>query len=63
MFLYFGLGCRSVSKVFLPKGYNLDKLFDVFFPFKAIVNHKKYGNNYDYNKAVYLMSDLNFLEN
>jgi len=55
IFLYFGLGCRNVSKVFLPKGYNLDKLFEVFFPFQDIVNHKKYGNNYDYNKAIFLM--------
>ena len=63
VFLYFGLGCRSVSKVFLPKGYNLDKLFDVFFPFKEIVNHKKYGNNYDYNKAIFLMGGHNLTEN
>lgn len=63
VFLYFGLGCRSVSKVFLPKGYNLDKLFDVFFPFKEIVNHKKYRNNYDYNKAVFLMGGHNLTEN
>ena len=63
VFLYFGLGCRSVSKVFLPKGYNLDKLFDVFFPFKEIVNHKKYGNNYDYNKAIFLMGGHKLTEN
>ena len=42
IFLYFGLGCRNVSKLFLPKNYDLNKLFDVFFPFQEIVNHKKY---------------------
>ena len=63
VFLYFGLGCRSVSKIFVPKGYSLDKLFDVFFPFQEIVNHKKYGNNYDYNKAVFLMGGHKLVEN
>ena len=63
IFLYFGLGCRNVSKVFLPKGYNLDKLFEVFFPFQDIVNHKKYGNNYDYNKAIFLMGSHELVEN
>ena len=63
VFLYFGLGCRNVSKVFLPKGYHLDKLFDVFFPFQDIVNHTKYGNNYDYNKAIFLMGGNELVEN
>jgi hypothetical protein len=63
VFLYFGLGCRNVSKVFLPNGYNLDKLFDVFFPFQDVVNHKKYGNNYDYNKAIFLMGGHELTEN
>ena len=63
IFLYFGLGCRNVSKVFLPKGYNLNKLFEVFFPFQDIVNHKKYGNNYDYNKSIFLMGNNKLVEN
>ena len=63
VFLYFGLGCRNVSKIFVPRGYNLDKLFEVFFPFKDIVNHKKYGNNYDYNKAIFLMGSNELVEN
>jgi hypothetical protein len=63
IFFYFGLGCRNVSKVFLPKGYNLDKLFEVFFPYQDIVNHKKYGNNYDYNKAIFLMGSHKLVEN
>ena len=63
IFLYFGLGCRNVSKIFLPKGYNLDKLFEVFFPFQDIVKHKKYGNNYDYNKSIFLMGNNKLVEN
>ncbi|UMB54563.1 acyl-CoA reductase [Lutibacter sp. A64] len=63
VFQYFGLGCRSVSKLFLPKNYNFDLLFNAFYKFKDIINYKKYENNYDYNKAVYIMSNFNILEN
>ena len=63
IFLYFGLGCRNVSKLFLPKGYDLNQLFEVFFSFQDIVNHKKYANNYDYNKAIFLMGGNKLTEN
>ncbi|MDB4131456.1 acyl-CoA reductase [Flavobacteriaceae bacterium] len=63
IFNYFGLGCRSVSKVFIPCGYDLDLLFNAFFRHKEVVNHNKYVNNFDYNKAVYLMSKEKFIEN
>nr|WP_232780586.1 acyl-CoA reductase [Capnocytophaga cynodegmi] len=63
IFTYFGLGCRSVSKVFVPKGYNFDHIFKAIYPFKDIINGQKYANNYDYNKAVYLMSLFKLREN
>lgn len=63
VFSYFGLGCRNISKVFLPKGYDLNKLFKAFFHHQEIVDNNKYGNNYDYNKAVYLMNQDEILEN
>jgi hypothetical protein len=63
VFLYFGLGCRNVSKLFLPEGYDLDKIFGAFFSYKDIVNHNKYGNNYDYNKTIYLLNGEKILEN
>jgi len=63
IFTYFGLGCRSVSKLFIPKDYNFDKLFNAVFKHKDIINNAKYANNYDYNKAVYLMSLFDLLEN
>ena len=63
IFNYFGLGCRSVSKIFVPKGYDLDLLFNAFFKHKEIINHNKYVNNFDYNKAVFLMSEEKFIEN
>lgn len=63
VFRYFGLGCRSVSKLFVPKGYDFDQLFKAIFEYSDIINYKKYQNNYDYNKAVYLMSEFQLLEN
>ncbi|MBS9774196.1 MAG: acyl-CoA reductase [Tenacibaculum sp.] len=63
VFHYFGLGCRSVSKLFVPKDYNFDLFFKGMYTKKDIINNKKYANNYDYNKAVYLMSEFNILEN
>ena len=63
IFQYFGLGCRSVSKLFIPKDYNFDLLFNALYKFNDIINYKKYENNYDYNKAVYLMSLFKLQEN
>ena len=63
IFNYFGLGCRSVSKVFIPEGYNLDLIFNACYKHKNVINHDKYANNFDYNKAVYLMSKEKFIEN
>ena len=63
VFRYFGLGCRSVSKVFVPKNYDFDKLFKAVFKQNEIMNYIKYKNNYDYNKTVYLMSQISLLEN
>ena len=63
IFQYFGLGCRSVSKLFVPKNYNFELLFNALFKFNSIINYKKYENNYDYNKAVYLMSLFKIQDN
>ena len=63
VFRYFGLGCRNVSKLFVPTGYNFDGFFKAIYDFKEVINHHKYANNYDYNKAVYLMSEFKILDN
>ncbi len=63
IFRYFGLGCRNVSKIFIPEGYNTDAFFNGVYAWKEIVHNNKYINNYDYNKAVYLMSGFELLDN
>lgn len=63
VFIYFGLGCRSVSKLFLPKGYDLKKLLSMFYCYSHVINHVKYANNYDYNKTILLMDNKELIEN
>jgi len=63
MLQYYGLGCRNVSKLYLPTNYDLNKIFGGLYPLAEVLEMKKYANNYDYNKAVYLMSEFDFLEN
>ena len=60
---YFGLGCRSISKVYLPEGYDLNNIFGALYPHADLMDSAKYANNYDYNKAVYLMSEFDLLDN
>jgi hypothetical protein len=63
IFTYFGLGCRNVSHLLLPENYDIDLFFQGIFEFKDVVYNKKYGNNYDYNKAIFLMNKHNLLDN
>jgi hypothetical protein len=63
IFLHYGLGCRNVTKLYIPKGFDLDRVFNAVFEYKDVINHNKYANNYDYNKAVYLLNKIELNEN
>jgi hypothetical protein len=63
VFTYFGMGCRNVGKLYLPQSFDLDRLFKAFYPYREYINHHSYANNYDYNKAVYLMNKIELREN
>lgn len=63
IFRYFGLGCRNVSKLFVPTNYDFDSFFNAMYKFRDVVEYEKYANNYDYNKAVFLMSRFDLLDN
>ncbi len=56
IFQYYGLGCRNVSKLYLPSGFNIPRLLDVLSTRTEVNNHTKYFNNYEYNKAIYLVN-------
>jgi len=63
IFRYYGLGCRNVSKLYVPENYDFDSFFKAMYKWNPIINQDKYANNYDYNKAVYLMSEFKLLDN
>lgn len=63
IFSYFGLGCRNVSHLLIPNGFDLNRFFEAIVDYHPIVNHHKYANNYDYNKAVYLLNLMELLDN
>lgn len=56
IFDYFGLGCRSVSKIYFPKDFNIPTFFEAIEKYSPIKDHFKYNNNYDYNKSIYLIN-------
>lgn len=56
IFIYFGLGCRNVSKIFIPEGYDIPGLLNNFNHYAYLYNHNKYANNYDYQRAIFLMN-------
>ena len=62
IFSYFGLGCRNVSKLFLPKGYELASLIRHWEKFDMVISNLKYANNYDFNKAVFLVNKEAFYD-
>ena len=56
IFQYYGLGCRNVSKLYVPEGYNFIPLLDALQIGEGVLNHHKYQNNYDYNKSILLVN-------
>lgn len=63
IFRYFGLGCRNVTRLFIPNDFLIDKIFESFLNFKDVINHHKYANNYEYNRAIYLLNAEKFWDN
>ena len=63
IFSYYGLGCRNISKLFVPKEYDFVPFFQGIERFKDVVNHNKYANNYNYNRTIFLMDGVVFTDN
>ncbi|HTA83509.1 MAG TPA: acyl-CoA reductase [Bacteroidia bacterium] len=63
IFSYYGLGCRNISKLFVPIGYDFVPFFQGIEKFKDVVNHNKYANNYNYNRTIFLMDGVVFTDN
>ncbi len=63
IFMYFGLGCRSISKVFVPKAYSFEGFFKAIENYKYVADHNKYFNNYEYYKSIYLINSVKHFDN
>lgn len=63
VFSFFGLGCRNVSKIFLPEKMDLNKVIAAFYDHNEVIYHNKYANNFDYNKTIMLLNQDEILEN
>jgi hypothetical protein len=63
VFSYFGLGCRNVSKLFVPEGYDITIVLQAWENLTEIIHHHKYANNYDYQKSILLVNQSPFLDN
>lgn len=62
LFQYFGLGCRNVSKLYLPRDFDLKRIIAASSSYRTFMDHHKYANNYDYHKAIYLMGEQAFTD-
>ena len=60
--LYFGLGCRSVSKLYIPAGYDVLQLMPYFRPWEDVIRHNKYFNNYEYQKSIRIVNKQPFYD-
>ena len=62
IFQYYGLGCRNVSKLYIPEGFDLTSVFPHWEGYSDVIHQNKYGNNYDYNKAILLVNGTKHLD-
>jgi hypothetical protein len=63
VYLYFGLGCRNVTKIYVPEGYDFIPLLTAFKKYDELADHHKYKNNYDYNLAILLLNKRYYMSN
>jgi hypothetical protein len=63
IFQYFGLGCRNVSKIYIPRHFSIEKLMLPLEKYKDVIFHNKYCNNYEYNKSIYLINRVKHFDN
>ena len=63
VFTYYGLGCRNVTQVCVPEGYDFGRMLEVFKGYESRIHHNKYKNNYDYYLAIYLLNRVPYMTN
>lgn len=63
IFTYFGLGCRNVSKLYVPRGYDFNLLLETLHEYNDLIHHDKYKNNFDYNMTLFILNNLPYYNN
>ncbi|HEV7331363.1 MAG TPA: acyl-CoA reductase [Flavisolibacter sp.] len=63
VYQFFGLGCRNVTQLYVPEGYNFQPLLKAFGKYNYLADHQKYKNNYDYNLAILLLNNRYYMSN
>jgi hypothetical protein len=61
--LFFGLGCRNVTKIYVPEGYDFIPLLASFNKFIYFRDYTKYSNNYDYQLSILLLNHQYYMTN
>jgi len=63
VYQFFGLGCRNVTKLYVPTGYDFEPLLGAFSKYNYLADHHKYKNNYDYNLAIHILNNKFYMTN
>ena len=63
IYLYFGMGCRNITKIYVPRDYDFESLINIFKKYDYLADHHKYKNNYDYNLALHLLNHNYYMSN
>lgn len=63
VYLFFGLGCRNVTKILIPEGYDFVPLLEAFRKYNYLADNNKYKNNYDYNLAMHILNNTYYMTN
>jgi len=63
VYYYFGLGCRNVTKIYVPADYDFVPLIEAFNKYQHLADHHKYKNNYDYNLALHMLNKVYYMTN
>ena len=63
VYQYFGLGCRNVTKIFVPDDYPFEPLLQAFRKYDHLKDHNKYRNNLDYQLALYILNNQYYMSN
>ncbi|HEY1020072.1 MAG TPA: acyl-CoA reductase [Sediminibacterium sp.] len=61
--LYFGLGCRNITQLYVPEGYDFIPLLDALRKYEHFMDFHKYKHNFDYHLALLIMGNKYYMNN